>query len=189
MNDNGKKNKNGKKNVDPSNRIPLWSVTIKYWSLVVLVLAALLVVWTTLFVASYDFSRYTDGDAIIRETPFAADAPFAVWLTFLKDYGLFTIPVLTVAAIALALILDTQENMRMTISRWLRKKADEEQRELARQEGIAVGVERGITVGVARGKNVGRAEANEEWDEWLRRMQEAQRDGKPFDEPPPSSRN
>ena len=164
MNDNGEKNKNGKKNVDPSNRIPLWSVTIKYWSLVVLFLAALLVVWTALFVASYDFSRYTDGDAIIRETPFAADAPFAVWLTFLKDYGLFTIPVLTVAAIALALILDTQENMRMTISRWLRKKADEE----LRNEGIEV--------------------ANKAWDEWLRRMQEAQRDGKPFDEPPPSSR-
>ena len=174
MNDNGKKNKNGKngkngkKNVDPSNRIPLWSVTIKYWSLVVLFLAALLIVWTALFVASYDFSRYTDGDAIIRETPFAADAPFAVWLTFLKDYGLFTIPVLTVAAISLAIILDAQENARMTISRWLRKKADEE----LRNEGIEVGVER----------------TNKAWDEWLRRMQEAQRDGKPFDEPPPSSR-
>ena len=167
MNDNAKKNKNdknGKKNVDPSNRIPLWSVTIKYWSLVVLFLAALLIVWTALFVASYDFSRYTDGDAIIRETPFAADAPFAVWLTFLKDYGLFTIPVLTVAAISLAIILDAQENARMTISRWLRKKADEE----LRNEGIAV--------------------ADKAWDEWLRRMQEAQRDGKPFDEPPPSSR-
>lgn len=171
MNDNDKKNKNdknGKKSVDPSNRIPLWSVTIKYWSLVVLFLAALLVVWTALFIASYDFSRYTDGDAIIRETPFAADAPFAVWLTFLKDYGLFTIPVLTVAAISLALILDAQENVRMTISRWLRKKADEE----IREEGIAEGEEK----------------ANKAWDEWLRRMQEAQRDGKPFDEPPPSSR-
>ena len=195
MNDNGKKNKNGKngkKNVDPSNRIPLWSVTIKYWSLVVLFLAALLAVWTALFVASYDFSRYTDGDAIIRETPFAADAPFAVWLTFLKDYGLFTIPVLTVAAISLALILDTQENVRMTISRWLRKKADEE----IREEGIAIGVERGITVGVARGKAegvdegiaLGEDKANKAWDEWLRKMQAAQRDGKPFDEPPPSSR-
>jgi len=56
----------------------------------------------------------------------------------------------------------------MTISRWLRKKADEEMREIARAEGIA--------------------ENNKAWDEWLRRMQEAQRDGKPFDEPPPSSR-
>ena len=168
MNDDDKKNKNGKngkKNADPSNRIPLWSVMIKYWTLVVWLLAALLVVWTALFVASYDFSRYTDGDAIIRETPFAADARFAVWLTFLKDYGLFTIPVLTAAGITLALILDAQENARMTISRWLRKKADEEIREITR------------------------AETNREWDEWLRRMQAAQRDGKPFNEPPPSSRN
>ena len=60
----------------------------------------------------------------------------------------------------------------MTISRWLRKKADEE----IREEGIAVGVARGA------------AETNKAWDEWLRRMQEAQKDGKPFNEPPPSSR-
>ena len=64
--------------------------------------------------------------------------------------------------------MDAQENTRMTISRWLRKKADEELREIAKAEGIA--------------------ENNKAWDEWLRRMQEAQRDGKPFDEPPPSSR-
>ena len=64
--------------------------------------------------------------------------------------------------------MDTQENTRMTISRWLRMKADEELRQIGREEGIA--------------------ESNKAWDEWLRRMQEAQRDGKPFDEPPPSSR-
>jgi len=60
----------------------------------------------------------------------------------------------------------------MTISRWLRMKADEEMREIAKAEGRAEGI----------------AESNKAWDEWLRRMQEAQRDGKPFDEPPPSSR-
>ena len=172
--DNGKKNgnesdkKNDKKNGERRTRVSLWSVTVKYWTLVVWVLAAFLLVWTALFVASYDFSRYTGGDAIIRETPFRAGARFAAGLVFLKDYGLFTIPVLTVAAIALALILDAQENTRMTISRWLRMKADEE----LRNEGEAVG----------------RDKANKAWDEWLRRMQEAQRDGKPFDEPPPSSR-
>ena len=174
--DNGKKNdndkKNGKKNGERRTRVSLWSVTVKYWTLVVWVLAAFLAVWTALFIASYDFSRYTGGDAIIRETPFRAGARFAAGLVFLKDYGLFTIPVLTVAAIALALILDAQENTRMTISRWLRKKADEELRNEGRVEGKAEGI----------------AENNKEWDEWLRRMQEAQRDGKPFDEPPPSSR-
>ena len=168
--DNGKKNgnENNKKNGERRTRVSLWSVTVKYWTLVVWVLAAFLLVWTALFVASYDFSRYTGGDAIIRETPFRAGARFAAGLVFARDYGLFTIPVLTVAAIALALILDAQENTRMTISRWLRMKADEELRNEGKAEGIA--------------------ENDKEWDEWLRRMQEAQRDGKPFDEPPPSSR-
>ena len=171
---NGKKNGNesGKKNGERRTRVSLWSVTVKYWTLVVWVLAAFLAVWTALFIASYDFSRYTGGDAIIRETPFRAGARFAAGLVFARDYGLFTIPVLTVAAIALALILDAQENTRMTISRWLRKMADEELRNEGRVEGKAEGV----------------AEANKAWDDWLRRMQEAQRDGKPFDEPPPSSR-
>ena len=176
---NGKKNddkKNDKKNGEQPNRVSLWSVTIKYWTLVVWVLAAFLVVWTALFVASYDFSRYTGGDAIIRDTPFRAGARFAAALVFLKDYCIFTIPVLTAAGITLALILDAQENTRMTISRWLRKKADEEMREIAKAEGKVEGRVEGI------------AENNKAWDEWLRRMQEAQRDGKPFDEPPPSSR-
>ena len=60
----------------------------------------------------------------------------------------------------------------MTISRWLRIKADEELRQIAWEEGIAEG----------------KAKANKAWDEWLAKMQAAQRDGKPFDEPPPSSR-
>ena len=64
----------------------------------------------------------------------------------------------------------------MTISRWLRMKADEELRQIGREEGRAEGIAEGI------------AESNKAWDEWLHRMQEAQRDGKPFDEPPPSSR-
>ena len=176
-------NKNGKKNGEQRNRVSLWSVTIKYWTLVVWVLAAFLLVWTALFVASYDFSRYTGGDAIIRETPFRAGARFAAALVFLKDYCIFTIPVLTAAGITLALILDAQENTRMTISRWLRKKADEEMREIAKAEGVALGRAEGVALGEA----AGRAETNRAWDEWLHRMQEAQRDGKPFDEPPPSS--
>ena len=60
----------------------------------------------------------------------------------------------------------------MTISRWLRIKADEELRQMSWEEGIAEG----------------KAKANKAWDEWLAKMQAAQRDGKPFDEPPPSSR-
>ena len=76
----------------------------------------------------------------------------------------------------------------MTISRWLRIKADEELRQIAWEEGIAEGVAKGIAEGVAKGIAEGRSEAHRAWDEWLARMQAAQRDGKPFDEPPPSSR-
>ena len=45
-------------------------------------------------------------------------------------------------------------------------KADEELRQIGREEG--------------------RDEVDRAWDEWLRKMREAERDGKPFDEPPPS---
>ena len=60
----------------------------------------------------------------------------------------------------------------MTISRWLRMKADEEIRQMGREEGRTEGI----------------AESNKAWDDWLRKMREAERGGKPFDEPPPSSR-
>ena len=59
-------------------------------------------------------------------------------------------------------------------------KADEEIRQIGREEGRAEGI--------ALGRAEGRAKVNKAWDEWLRKMREAQRDGKPFDEPPPSSR-
>ena len=80
----------------------------------------------------------------------------------------------------------------MTISRWLRMKADEELREIARAEGKqeswkANWIE-GWKIGWVEGIASGIAETNKAWDEWLHRMREAQRDGKPFDEPPPSSR-
>ena len=69
----------------------------------------------------------------------------------------------------------------MFISRFLYMKAEEERREIAREEGRAEGMAIGITVGEARG----RAMVNDAWDGWLRRMREAERDGKPFAEPPP----
>ena len=197
----GDNKKNGKKD---DKRISIWSVLVKYWSLFVWTLVAFLAIWTALFVASYDFARYTNGASLASGTPFAAGARFGAALVFLKDYGIFTIPIMTLATIALALILDAQENARMTISRWLRMKADEEIRAQVRaegrkegraegrEEGIAVGETRGIAEGIAvgemRGREEGRAAADEAWEGWLRRMREAERDGKPFNEPPPSSR-
>ena len=40
----------------------------------------------------------------------------------------------------------------------------------------------------AEGRVEGRAERDAEWDEWLRRRAEAESQGQPFDEPPPSAR-
>ncbi len=197
--------KNGKKD---DKRISIWSVLVKYWSLFVWTLVVFLAIWTALFVAAYDFARYTNGASLASGTPFAEGARFGAALVFLKDYGIFTIPIMTLATITLALILDAQENARMTISRWLRMKADEEIRAEGREEGrtegrtqgiaegIAVGETRGIAEGIAVGESRGRAEGmaegiaatNDAWDSWLRRMREAERDGKPFNEPPPSSR-
>ena len=93
--------------------------------------------------------------------------------------------------------MDAQENVRMTISRWLRIKADEELREIAKAEGRAEdwktnwieGWTEGWSIGWAEGIAQGKAKANKAWDEWLARMREAEREGKPFDEPTPSSRS
>ena len=193
---NGDGKKNGKKDDDRNKRVSIWSVLGKYWSLFAWTLVALLAIWTALFVASYDFSRYTNGAALARDTPFAADARFGAALAFLKDYAIYTIPVMTLAGIALALILDAKEHTTVFISKFLQMKADEEMREIAKDEGRAegrtAGIVEGIAVGELRGREVGIAEgrdaANDAWNGWLRRMQEAERDGKPFDEPPPSSR-
>ena len=202
--DNGDGKKNGKKDGDRNKRVSISSVLIKYWALFAWTLVAILAIWTALFVASYDFSRYTDGAALARDTPFAANARFGAALAFLKDYAIFTIPVMTLAGIALALILDAKEHTTVFISKFLQMKADEEMREIARDEGraegkaagiaegIAVGETRGIAEGIAvgesRGRAEGAAEANDAWNGWLRRMREAERDGKPFNEPPPASR-
>ena len=43
--------------------------------------------------------------------------------------------------------------------------------------------------GREKGREQGRAEANAEWDEWNRRRIEAEANGQPFTEPPPSARN
>ena len=105
----------------------------------------------------------------------------------------------------------------MFISRFLHIKAEEERIEMARAaaterreraraeaiaegralgiaeaegraKGRAEGISEGRVVGIAEGIALGRTEAHRAWDEWLARMQAAQRDGKPFEEPPPSSR-
>ncbi len=48
------------------------------------------------------------------------------------------------------------------------------------------GVEKGMEVGEEKGEEKGREEERQEWLAWYERMQAAQREGRPFDEPPPA---
>lgn len=48
-------------------------------------------------------------------------------------------------------------------------------------------IERHRAEGRAEGRVEARAERDAEWDEWLQRRAEAESQGQPFDEPPPSA--
>ena len=56
------------------------------------------------------------------------------------------------------------------------------------EAGRAEGRAEGITEGRAEGVTEGRAEADQEWAGWLERKEAAERQGLPFDEPPPNAR-
>ena len=60
---------------------------------------------------------------------------------------------------------------------WAREKIREEMKR-ARADAIAEGE--------ARGEARGESRSHAEWRAWYERMQAAQREGRPFDEPPPS---
>ena len=55
-------------------------------------------------------------------------------------------------------------------------------RDLVRQEGR----EEGLEEGREQGRGEGREEANRAWETWNERREAANRDGRPFTEPPPS---
>ena len=83
----------------------------------------------------------------------------------MKDYASYTLPVMMAVAVTFVLLMDGKENIQVTITRWLRQKADEEQYKLGKAEG--------------------KAETNFLWAEWLRRRERAAKNNEPFDEPPP----
>ncbi len=74
-----------------------------------------------------------------------------------------------ILVIIMALAMDGKENLKLTLTRWLREKVEEEQR----AKDISVGREQGIS------------EANRKWSDWYRRLKEAEEKNEPFDEPPP----
>ena len=54
------------------------------------------------------------------------------------------------------------------------------------ERNIAKGREKGRVEGRAEGLAEGLAEANRRWGEWLQRRNDAEAEGRPFDEPPPN---
>ena len=61
------------------------------------------------------------------------------------------------------------------------EKFKKREREIGREKGLA----EGRTEGRVEGRTEGRVETQRAWQAWYERMQAAQRDGQPFNEPPP----
>ena len=73
---------------------------------------------------------------------------------------------------------------------WAREKIKsqwEEARRDAQAKGMAEGLAEGKAEGMAEGVTKGAAKSHESWRAWYERMQAAQREGRPFDEPPPDA--
>ena len=49
-------------------------------------------------------------------------------------------------------------------------------------------IEKHRAEGREEGREEGQEQANQAWREWLRRREEAEAEGRPFDEPPPGQR-
>ena len=67
---------------------------------------------------------------------------------------------------------------------WAREKI-KNQFEQARREGETKGEAKGMAEGITKGA----AKANRAWRAWYERMQAAQLEGRPFNEPPPDTIN
>lgn len=83
-------------------------------------------------------------------------------------------------ALPIAYILT--EAIDMVFGAWYRQRT----RERARNEGLAEGLTEGRAAGREEGRTEGRHEQQERWLQWLERRQQAEANGLPFDEPPPS---
>lgn len=70
----------------------------------------------------------------------------------------------------------------MVFGTWYRQRT----RERARAEGLEEGKKAGLEAGLEAGKKAGMHEQHELWAQWLDRRRQAEENGLPFDEPPPS---
>ena len=97
----------------------------------------------------------------------------------------------------IAIMITENARYTMILAEWMLREVIEPRRkrqierwrqegiEKGRQEGIAEGRQEGIEQGIDRG----RAEANKEWESWIRRKMQAEANGETFDEPMPTHRN
>lgn len=154
---------------NPTGRVSIWSVLAKYWNSIVWVLIVFLIIWTSVFVAAYDFAEVANDSADMGSGPFKRGYYVAVALAFVRDYSSYTIGPVMVLTVIIALAMDGKENLKVTLTRWLREKVEEEEKIRARAEGKAQGL----------------SEANRRWSDWYQRMKQAQENNDPFDEPPP----
>ena len=96
-----------------------------------------------------------------------------------KDAILYGATMTTPVAMAYTFLVTLVERSYYMVF-WAREKIKEEMRQ-AREDARAQGEAHGVAQGVAQGV----AERDREWRDWYERMQAAQREGRPFDEPPP----
>jgi len=70
----------------------------------------------------------------------------------------------------------------MVFGTWYRQRT----RQRAQEEGMQKGLQEGLEKGIQEGRAEGRQEQQERWVQWLDRRRQAEENGLPFDEPPPS---
>ncbi len=98
-----------------------------------------------------------------------------------------SIAAVTIADIAGGAIVVTYRYLNNKFVEPLRRQLREEGKKEGREEGKKEGREEGKKEGRKEGVAVGEMQANQRWRDWLRRQDEAQAKGEPFDEPPPDS--
>ena len=100
-------------------------------------------------------------------------------------------PLIILFSMFIVTLLDSVGGLLMVTYRYLSDKFLEPQREKirakARAEARATGLAEGKAAGLAEGKAAGRAEERRMWEAWVRRREEAEKKGEPFDEPPPGA--
>ena len=74
----------------------------------------------------------------------------------------------------------------MVFGTWYRQRTRQRAQEEGMREGLEKGIQEGREKGMQEGRQEGRQEQQERWLQWLDRRQQAEANGLPFDEPPPS---